>query len=508
MAIIDSLLEKGILVSPEVLEDPDLMKLLAKLDIETLSGVDMIDGEFLTSDKKPVQTQNHYEVLFSYNKKPGKINIGDFISYFNRRFEGISNIIRQRPEFQGTVSISRLKAKKEKEQVTCIGMVYEKTVTKKNTLILTLEDPTGTIVVMIKPDKKELYDLANELVHDEIIGVEGTVSNGYIFPNHIYFPDIPAIKELKKSTEEEYVAFIGDLHFGAKVFLDEEYADFLEWINGRKGSPEQREIASKVKYLVFIGDLIEGVGIYPGQEQDLVVEDVYDQCKLFTESLKQIPSHITCFICPGNHDPGRLSEPQLPVSYKYFEDLKNFPNAVLVSNPALIRLGIKKNFPGFDMLMYHGYSMVYYANNINSIRSNGGQKRPDLIMKFMLQRRHLAPTHTSNLYIPDIAEDPLIIKHIPDIFVTGHIHRLSVGQYKNITLINSSCWNDITESQEKRGLEPQPGKLPVMNLKTREVKIINFMKNEKKTPPPDKEATEKTEEPVKITLPSKEPATA
>jgi DNA polymerase II small subunit len=88
----------------------------------------------------------------------------------------------------------------------------------------------------------------------------------------------------------------------------------------------------------------------------------------------------------------------------------------------------------------------------------------------------LAPSHTSNQYIPDVNEDPLIIRDVPDFFVTGHIHRLSVGQYKNITLLNCSCWSDVTEDQEKRGLEPQPGKLPLVNLKTREVKIINFMK--------------------------------
>ena len=133
--------------------------------------------------------------------------------------------------------------------------------------------------------------------------------------------------------------------------------------------------------------------------------------------------------------------------------------------------------------------MIYYANNVESIRAKGGQKRPDLIMKFLLQRRHLAPSHTSNLYIPDTKEDPLIIKDIPDFFITGHIHRLSVSQYKNITLLNCSCWSDESEEQEKRGLEAQPGKLPIVNLKTREVKIINFMKEKE-----DKNKEKKGEE--------------
>ena len=119
--------------------------------------------------------------------------------------------------------------------------------------------------------------------------------------------------------------------------------------------------------------------------------------------------------------------------------------------------------------------MIYYADNIDSIRSKGGQKRADLIMKSLLQKRHLAPTHTSNLYIPDSEEDPLVISTIPDFFITGHIHRVSVTNFRNITMANCSCWTAITEDQEKRGILPQPAKVPVINLKTRDVKIINFL---------------------------------
>lgn len=106
-------------------------------------------------------------------------------------------------------------------------------------------------------------------------------------------------------------------------------------------------------------------------------------------------------------------------------------------------------------------------------------------MKFLLQKRHLAPTHTSNRYVPDADADPLIINKIPDFFITGHIHRVSVSNYKNVTLINASCWTGITEDQEKRGLENQPAKVPIINLKTREVKVINFLKSESEKPRPE-----------------------
>ena len=100
--------------------------------------------------------------------------------------------------------------------------------------------------------------------------------------------------------------------------------------------------------------------------------------------------------------------------------------------------------------------------------------RADLIMKFLLQRRHLAPVHESNQFIPDKEFDNLIIDIIPDFFITGHIHKMSISQYKKTTMINASCWAKQSEFQEKNGVIPQPAKLPLINLKTREVKVLNF----------------------------------
>jgi len=141
-------------------------------------------------------------------------------------------------------------------------------------------------------------------------------------------------------------------------------------------------------------------------------------------------------------------------------------------------LGATKDFSGFDILVYHGYSLIYYADNVESIRLSGGQKRPDLIMKFLLQRRHLAPAHASTQYLPIAERDPLVISKVPDFFITGHIHRMSASNYRNVTLLNCSCWTEMSEDQEKRGLEPQPGRVPIINLKTREVKVMNFFGKE------------------------------
>jgi len=95
-------------------------------------------------------------------------------------------------------------------------------------------------------------------------------------------------------------------------------------------------------------------------------------------------------------------------------------------------------------------------------------------MKFLLKRRHLAPSYSSTLYIPDNKTDPLFIEKEPDFFVTGHIHKTAVSNYKGITLISGSCWQSKTPFQEKVGHHPEPCRVPLANLKTREVKILKF----------------------------------
>ena len=160
-------------------------------------------------------------------------------------------------------------------------------------------------------------------------------------------------------------------------------------------------IASKVKYLFIIGDLIDGIGIYPGQEDELTINDLTKQYEAVADYLIQIPSHIQIIICPGNHDGVRLAEPQ-PVLYKDLaKSLWDISNVTMVTNPAYINIHASEGFPGFDVLMYHGYSFDYYVANVDSIRNNGGYDRGDLIMMFKLQKRHLAPSHNSTANIPE-----------------------------------------------------------------------------------------------------------
>jgi hypothetical protein len=48
----------------------------------------------------------------------------------------------------------------------------------------------------------------------------------------------------------------------------------------------------------------------------------------------------------------------------------------------------------------------------------------------------------------------------------------------NILLVASSCWQSITPFEEKVGNNPDPCKVPLLNLKTREIKILDFSGND------------------------------
>ncbi len=428
--------------------------------------------------QKPVpsttQPDSSVTVVISYENKPHKYVLRDFTNFFLSRYRFLEAILRNRQELQNTLTINRLSGKKEKEAVSIIGLVDEISEARSGNLIITLEDMTGKIKALISKNKKDLFSAGKDLVVDEVVGISGMCSDNFIFIDNIVWPDIPSSNEMKKGPEEEYAIFLSDIHVGSNLFLKKEFRRFLQWINGEIGSETQRSIAQKVKYIVIAGDLVDGVGIYPAQEDELEITDIREQYMEFCRLAQQIPASKQIIICPGNHDAVHLAEPQSIFYQEFAAPLYTLPNLTLVTNPALVNIGKTDTFSGFDVLLYHGYSFDYYIANVESIRTNGGYQRSDLVMKFLLKRRHLAPSFKCTPYYPAHREDPFLIKKIPDFLITGHIHYCSVANYKGITTVSGSCWQAKTSFQEKLGHEPEPARVPIVNLKTREIKVLKF----------------------------------
>ena len=519
--LVEAFLEKGYLLSPDIVEgltedfdkeeflskiekingkkplilDKELQKINAQTD--NITNVNWLKLEKLKALQEKGKNEEPYKafletlnekitkkqetgtpvnitVVDEYKEDEKKREMQDFVKYFKHRYNSLREILQERIELRNSISLHRISGRNKGEQLSIIGLVADKRVNKTGSMTITIEDPTGTTKVLINKNKPELYNLAKNLVLDEVIGVNGSYGDNILFANNILFPDVPLTKELKKAKDEVYAVFISDLHVGSKMFLPEDFQKFIDWINGKYGSPEQIGVSKKVKYLFIIGDLVDGIGIYPEQDKELIIKDIKEQYEKCAGYLSQIREDLKIIICAGNHDALRISEPQPKLNQKFAESLYKLKNVLMVTNPSMVNIHASEGFPGFDILLYHGYSFDYYVSNVDSIRVNGGYDRADLIMKFLLQKRHLAPTHGSTLYIPDTKKDSLIISKIPDFFVTGHIHKANVSSYKNITTICCSCWQSKTTFQEKVGHNPEPSRVPVVNLKTREVKVFKF----------------------------------
>jgi len=485
--IIDIFLKKGILISSgllnEINDDKNISKVFELLKSNQTNDTLVIDLDINKSiietraqktEQKQERQEDKVKILYSYKEEPKKRDPQDFVDYFNNRYKSIEKILKQHQELTNTISINKTTNKKEKERINIIGIVSGKQTTKNGNLLLVLEDPTGQKKIIINRNKPELFNDAKDIVLDEVIGVVGVNVGTIVFANNIIWPDIPTNKELKKSEQEKYALFLSDLHVGSSKFLPDDFEKFLRWINGDIGNEQQKHVARNIEYIFIAGDLVDGCGIYPEQDKELITKDIYQQYRECAELLKQIPNNIPLIICPGNHDALRISEPQPQLSKDFAKPMYELNNTIMVSNPSLVNIDSSGDFNGFDVLMYHGYSFDYFVAEVDSLRNRGGYDRADLIMKFLLKRRHLAPSHLSTLYIPDPKKDPLVIEKVPDFFLSGHIHKSVTTNYRNTTLICGSCWQGKTIFQEKVGHNPEPSRVPIVNLQTRDVKILKF----------------------------------
>ncbi len=400
---------------------------------------------------------------------PRKVEVQDFVKHFRSRFELIKKILEERG-LENLSSIRRIG--NSRENYTVIGLVLEKRITKNKNLIFIIEDLTGSVSVLVNFNKKEVFEKAKDILEDDVVAFSVTGSKEILFANDVSFPDA-FLSEKRRNEEEALVAFISDIHAGSVMFLENNFLKFVKWLNGEEGDKIQREMAKKVRYLFINGDSVDGVGHFPGQEKWLNILDMKGQYKKVTELLKLIRKDIKIIFAPGNHDAVWVGEPQPIISEEWAGDLYKMGNVVMVPNPCMVEID-----GGFKILMYHGGSMHSMINDIEYLRVNYGCDAPAKVGVEILKRRHLAPTHGNVDYIPGEKEDELVIKYVPDILTTADLHRHEVGVHNNILIIATSCWQSKTPFQEKVGNHPDFCKVPIFNLKTREIKIMDFFDEE------------------------------
>ena len=389
----------------------------------------------------------------------------DFTRLFVDRFDIIRKILRsQRREMANVLPINKLNKSGLKE-LQFVGIVKDVKTTVNGHRLIEIEDDTEIVTCIALKNNRDVIQLANEVVFDEIIGIRGQLSkNGDLLIIHsIVFPDVSIQNERHKSEVPVCAAFLSDIHIGSKMFMDKEWQSFLRWINGEQGNSRQRDVAGKIRYLIVPGDVVDGIGIYPNQENELSITDVYRQYEVLAEQFQLIPDHITIIIQPGNHDAVRPAEPQ-PTFEKEIQNLFSGNDIRFVGNPCYFSIH------GVEILSYHGQSLLDFATNIQQLKYN----EPVEIMKVMLKKHHLAPTYGGYTPLAPEHSDYMIIDKVPDIFVTGHVHLATLGEYRGVTLVNASSWQAQTTYQKMLNFIPDSAKLPIANLKTGNVTMMDF----------------------------------
>jgi DNA polymerase II small subunit len=390
----------------------------------------------------------------------------DFVSLFRDRYQATRKILTsQRREIAQYIPINRIR--KTMTDVQLIGIVKDVKTTHNGHRFIEIEDDTGSAKLMALKSNTEVTQMASEVMLDEVIGVVGKISKSgdLIIVQNIIYPDIKLHQEHKKTEAPLCVAFLSDIHIGSNMFMESEWNMFLRWINGDLGNSRQRDVASKLKYLVLPGDLVDGIGIYPNQEKELAISNIYEQYQALATQFRNIPDHITILLQPGNHDAVRPAEPQ-PAFEKEIRDLFTGKEFIFIGNPSYFSLH------GVEILSYHGQSLLDYSTNIQSLNYN----EPTEVMKLMLKKRHLSPTYGGYTPLAPEREDFMVISQVPDIFVTGHVHTSSIDNYRGVTLINASSWQSQTSYQKMMNFVPDSAKLPLVDLKTGNATTMDFNK--------------------------------
>ena len=437
------------------------------LDIEfrnNLPDWDEADYSCLATDA-PSDIKIHYDIT-GKSTTEGKMN--DITACFSDRLNKIRDMIVKNSKLpRRPTEVSRLLREVHRYQgyenkAVAIGLVNEPRYTKNGHLMWSLEDETGEMNCLLTKRQGDDRDRFQEqiieagLMPDDVLGVSGTFSqNGDIFyVDDLHFP----MKERHEKAVSPYgisVAFLSDVHVGSKTFLEAQWHKMVRWFH-------TDPLAKTVKYLILSGDCVDGVGIYPGQDKELSIPDLFAQYTEFARLLELLPDWVECLMLPGNHDAVRPAEPQ-PTFEKDIQ--QDYNTTTFVGNPCDFSLH------GVRVLSYHGKSIDDFVAGLKTVT----YADPVEAMRQMLRRRHLAPQWGGKTPLSPEPEDGLVINEVPDIFVTGHVHGHACVDFKGTTLVCSSTWQDQTSYQRMLGFQPKPCMLSIVNLASHATTSIPFV---------------------------------
>ncbi|VVC02818.1 DNA polymerase II small subunit [Candidatus Burarchaeum australiense] len=426
---------------------------------------------YRSPDFKPEAAEHESDLLIESasevvadTPRPGTLD--NFVEYFNDRFRRTRSILHSRPGENSIQSIASVMGMVKGSKARVAGIVNGKHITKNGNLLIDIEDDTGPAKVLVtnRDSNHALFADANCLVLDEVVGFDCSVSAPFLFANTLLWPDVP-IRNPKMSERDLSIAFLSDVHVASRHFLEPQFKSMLQWLNGDGKTPREREMAGRIKYLVMSGDLVDGIGIYPSQERELVVKDIYEQYRLFGKFMEDVPDYIEIVLAPGNHDAVRRAEPQPAFS----EDIQKEINGPSRGNMHFTTSPSTMMIEGLRVISYHGTSLDSMIASMPGM----SYSQPEKPMTELLKRRNLSPIYGENPIVPE-KKDFMVIGEVPDILVMGHIHKNGYTNYHGTSVINAGTWQDRTDFQRQQGHMPSPCIMPIFNTRYARLDLVNF----------------------------------
>jgi DNA polymerase II small subunit len=360
--------------------------------------------------------------------------VDSFAELFRSRYQKLSKL------FRGVMRPSPIRSLGERAEA--VGLVSsEPKRTRRGHTVFDLEDPSGTVSVWSFDGNGRGCPEASQVLPDEVVGVVGRKWNGGIVAEKILWPEVSGFRPGRGRGR---VAVTADIHIGSKEFMKGAWNRFISWLR-----------TNPVDLVIVAGDLVAGVGVYPGQQKDLVIPDIRRQYEAARELLEEIPESTEIVVVPGNHDLVRPLEPQPPIPVE-------LGRAKRGTNPCYIE------FNGVKILVYHGKSFDDLAKRGFSFN------RPVEMAVRLLRSRHLAPVWGGETPLAPTSEDHMVIEETPDLFVVAHSHVFGYGSYRGVTVVSAGPFQGPTDYTERTGIKPTPGTVGLIDLETFEVKKLCF----------------------------------
>ncbi|MFA5106379.1 MAG: DNA-directed DNA polymerase II small subunit [Candidatus Micrarchaeia archaeon] len=486
-AELDRLHKAGVRLTPEASDyvrshpgDSDIalpLSMLGKFVISLEDVMSVVSNEKIPSPPAEVRRQADFSPMaaqieprmrfFEDTDVSGKSrctgSVEDFLNYFRQRLERFKTLFKQRPSSYPSSDLSMLK-ENDGHNVRIIALVNEKSLTKNGHIRIVLEDEWGTLPAIFTKRNMQAFEKANGVLVDEAIAVEGKISGDVMFASNMEWLDLPYSREQKRTERDIGILYLSDLHFGSRFFMDKSFAKMLSWLKGREGNSE---LAGKIKYVMVGGDIVDGIGVYPGQEKELVILDIYKQYEQFDQFVESLPDYIEIVAAPGNHDAVRRADPQPAISKEFIKS-----RARLVGSPTWIEI------EGLKHLMYHGTSLDSIIASVPNM--SNGYESPEHPMMETLKRRHLSSSYgeTGNTMVPE-KKDYLIIEDEPDVLHMGHVHKNAVSKYRGTVVINSGTFQARTDFQVRMGHVPSPAIATVYEPFKLKVSHVDFSGHQK-----------------------------